>query len=98
LGYTDSLGLIATFFSNNGVYNEVLSSIPSALHRKKLKRIIECELIMSPTALRDIHRFLGEQIGHYEALYGKIPSDEEMESRRKKYKESMRDQSQIGLE
>jgi len=58
IGYVDSIGLRLMLYSYNTVYNEILYSIPRALHKRRLKRTIECELIMSPQTLRDIHKLL----------------------------------------
>jgi hypothetical protein len=97
MGFVNHIGLRLTLYSENAVYNEILSSIPTTLHKRKLKRTIECELIVSPQTLREIHRFLGEQIEHYEAIYGKIPSSKEIESNRKKYRDLKCDKSQSDL-
>jgi hypothetical protein len=65
---------------------------------KRLKQTVECELIMDPQILKHVHKFLGEQIKKYEAVYGKILSPEEIRIKLKKYDESKHDESQIGRE
>ena len=46
-----------------------------------LKRTIECELLLDPLQLKSLHIWLGEKIKEYEALFGRIPSPEEVTSR-----------------
>ena len=48
-----------------------------------LRRTIECELLLDPLQLKSLHLWLGVKIKEYEALYGRIPSPEEIASRAK---------------
>jgi hypothetical protein len=66
------------------------SFISLAIDKQKIKRTVECELIMSPLTLKAVHRFLGKQLEKYEATYGKLPSLEEVKSksRKDKYEQS----------
>lgn len=62
-----SIGLKALLFSNHENYDEVLSSKVLALDQKRVKRVAECQLIMSPAAAKSVYAFLGERLKEYEA-------------------------------
>lgn len=95
-GNVDYGGLKAAVYSQIPVYHEMLSS--NKPHKKRIKRTVECELIMDPQTLIYTHEFLGEQIEKYKAMYGQILSPEEVRINRKKYDKSKHDDSQIGFE
>jgi hypothetical protein len=85
IGYVSSIGLKALVVSNHEIYDEVLSSDPLALDKKRIKRVAECELVLSPTTLRAVHTFLGKKLKEYEAYFGEIPTSEKFEARKKEY-------------
>jgi len=75
-------GVSAVLYSESMDVEKALGQIidPS---RTKLKRVAECELMIDPMQLKSLHRWFGDQIVHYEKLFGPIPSPEELESREK---------------
>jgi hypothetical protein len=85
MGYVSSIGLKALVVSNHEIYDEVLSFDPLALDKKRIKRVAECQLIMSPTVAKNVHELLTEKIKEYEAYFGEIPTNEKFESRKKEY-------------
>ena len=46
------------------------SFISLAIDKQKIKRTVECELIMSPLTLKAVHRFLGKQLEKYRLRMG----------------------------
>jgi hypothetical protein len=88
MGYVSSIGLKTLVVSNHEIYDDVLSSDPIALDKKRIKRVAECQLIMSPTVAKSFHELLTEKLKEYEAYFGEIPTSEKFESRKKKYLQS----------
>jgi hypothetical protein len=64
------------------------STKSTIFNANKLKRTIECELVLSPVILKNMHTFLGNKLKEYEACYGKIPATEDLEARKKEYQRS----------
>jgi hypothetical protein len=55
------------------------------LARQKEDRVAECQLIMSPIVVKSLHDLLTENLKECEAYFGKVPTNEEFESRQKEY-------------
>ena len=79
-------GLEATIYSEQRDIEKVLATAQLAANLTKIKRVIECELIIDPMQMKSIHKWLGKKIGDYEELFSKIPSPEEVQSRSKRSK------------
>jgi hypothetical protein len=88
IGSIDSIGLNVIIYSDQRIVDKSLQSEPIAFHRIKHKRIAECELVMSPAQLKSIYMWLGEKLEEYEAIFGKVPSPEELQSRLNLYQQS----------
>lgn len=69
------------------VYSERLDAVNALKtpqpepQRIVLKRTIECELLLDPQQLKNLHVWLEGKIKEYETLFGRIPSPEEVASR-----------------
>jgi len=75
-------------YSHQKMADKALASEPIAYGRIRYKRIAECELILSPTQLKSVYSWMGAKLEEYEALFGKIPTSQELQSRLKTYQES----------
>lgn len=80
-GHIDSLGLDAIVYSEHDVIDKVLETAPLSAHRATIKRVAEVELILSPMQMKATLLWLENKIKEYEALFGRIPSPEEVQSR-----------------
>ena len=85
IGYVSSMGLKLLAFSSQEIYDDVLSSDPLALDKKRVKRVAECQLVMSPIVAKSLHDLLTEKLKEYEACFGEIPTAEKLEARKKEY-------------
>lgn len=74
-------GLEATVFSEQRDMLKALETEPISANRIIIKRVVECELLISPLSMKTIHTWLGDKIKEYEKLFGTIPSPEEIQSR-----------------
>ena len=88
IGSVDSIGLNILIYSDQRIVEESLESEPIAFHKIKHKRVAECELIMSPIQLKSIYTWMGEKLEEYEAIFGKVPTPEELQSRLNSYQQS----------
>ena len=79
-------GLEVTVYSEQGDVKEALETQPVSANQIKVKRIIECDLIINPMEMKNIHKWLGGKIKAYEEAFGQIPSPEEVQSRLKQRK------------
>lgn len=87
-GNVESIGLEMLVYSSRRNVDKALESDPVNTQRPSYTRTAECELIFSPASMRSLYEWLGEKLENYEALYGKIPAPDEIQSRFKKYLES----------
>jgi len=88
IGNVDSIGLEMLIYSHQRIVDKALESEPIAFHRATYKRTAECELVLSPTQLKSIYIWLGSKLEEYEAIFGKVPAPQEIESRFKAYQQS----------
>ncbi|MDP9210901.1 MAG: hypothetical protein M3N27_02790, partial [Thermoproteota archaeon] len=88
IGNVDSIGLELLIYSHQRIVDKALDSEPLAFNRITYKRTAECELVLSPTQLKSVYLWLGSKLEEYEALFGKIPSTQELQSRLKDHQES----------
>jgi hypothetical protein len=77
-------GVEAVVYSEERDIEKALESHPVAANRTRIKRTIECELLIDPMQMKSIHKWLGLKIKEFEQAFGNIPSPEEVESRRKR--------------
>lgn len=80
-GHVDSIGLIATLYSETSILDKVLEIPELAPHRAKIRRTAEMEIIMSPMQLKSTYLWLEKKMKEYETLFGDIPSPEEVQTR-----------------
>lgn len=84
IGGVRPLGVSITVYSEESDFTAVLETHPISTGRVKIKRIIECELIVNPMEMKSIHDWLGIKIKQYEKTFGRIRSPEEIESSQKR--------------
>lgn len=77
-------GLEAIVYSEERIADKALSTQPVSPNRMRLKRTIELELLIDPFEMKAVHGWIGQKIKEYEALFGRIVSPEELESRGKR--------------
>jgi hypothetical protein len=82
-GHVDSIGLSALLYSEYSIIDKVLETAILSPHRAKIKRVAEMEVIMSPMQMKATYCWFEKKIKEYEALFGKIPSPEEVQTRAK---------------
>lgn len=80
-------GVDVTIYSEYSDVKQALSTHPVSPTRIKIKRVVECELIIDPMTMKNIHKWLGEKIKAYEEAFGSIPSPEEVQSKMKRKKD-----------
>ena len=88
IGNIDSIGLDVLIYSGERIVDNALKSEPIAFHKIKHKRIAECELVLSPAQLKSVYEWLGAKLQEYEAIFGKIPSQQDLQTRLKNFQES----------
>lgn len=86
-GGTRPNGVEAILYSETMDIKKVLETQPLSINRTKIKRVIECELVLDPMQMKSTYKWLGDKIKDYEILFGRIPSPEEVESRAKRPKD-----------
>ena len=74
-------GLEAIVYSEHRVVDEVLKDQELDYRKTKIKRIIECELIINPAQMISIRDWLNNKINEYESIFNKMPTDHELEER-----------------
>jgi hypothetical protein len=88
IGNIDSIGLDVLIYSGQRIVDNALKSEHIVFHKIKHKRIAECELVLSPAQLKSIYEWLGAKLQEYEAVFGKIPSQEDLQTRVKNFQAS----------
>ena len=69
MGNVDSLGLLATIFSEYIDVQEALRQPSIQASNTKVKRTAECQLIITPVVLQSIHNWIGKKLEEYQTLY-----------------------------
>ena len=59
--------------------DEALAAIPTARDKIKVRRTIQCRLVLNPVQAKTLERWLATQIQAYEKKFGKIPFPAEKE-------------------
>ena len=76
-------GLEATVYSERRDIERALKTAVPSMNLAKIKRIVECELIIDPMEMKTVYAWLGKKIEDYEVLFGPIPSPQEVETRQR---------------
>jgi hypothetical protein len=84
-GTLDSIGLKATIFSEHNDIENIINKEPMTPEEIALVRTIECELIIKPEQMKALMVWLTNKVQDYEAIYGIIPSPEEVDSKMEKH-------------
>ena len=84
IGGIRPIGIDITIYSEQSDFVAALETHPVSSSRVKIKRIIECELVINPMELKSIHQWLGQKINEFEKLFGPIRSPEEVQSKQKR--------------
>lgn len=84
LGGIRPIGVSMTVYSEDSDFTAALETHPISPGRVKIKRIVECELVINPMELKSIYAWLGDKIKEYEDTFGPIRSPEEITSRQKR--------------
>ena len=92
-GTVDSIGLLATVYSEFISIEKALKSQNIDNKNVTIKRIAECQLVISPASLKSIHDWITRKIIEYETLFGKIPTQEELSKRANEFTEIKADTS-----
>jgi hypothetical protein len=95
MGNVDSLGLLASIFSEYIDVQEALKQPSIQASNTKVKRIEECQLIITPVVLQAIHDWIGKKLEEYQTLYGKIPTYQEFIERAKTIEQAQKDSSTV---
>jgi|SRR6187402_3130960 hypothetical protein len=77
-GHIEPNGIEASVYSEQVLIDGVISEVPINKKKSKIKRTIECELIIDPMQIVSLHEWLGKKISEYEHVFGKIPTQKEM--------------------
>jgi len=75
-------GVEAVIYSETQDITKVLRTQPLDPTKIIVSRIAECELVIDPVQLKSIQLWINQKVADYEKVFGKIPSPEEIESRR----------------
>lgn len=75
----------AIIFSEQNDIENVINKEPLDPQSIKIVRTIECELIIKPEQMKALFVWLKNKIEDYEAMYGVIPSPEQVEARMNKH-------------
>ena len=73
----------AIVYTDELVADDALSSIPPATERIKIKRVLQCRLVMDPVQAKNLLQWLKQHIDRYEKEFGEIkpaPKEEREQS------------------
>ena len=65
--------------------DEALSTIPPSSEKVKIRRVLQCRLVMDPVQAKSIQQWLTRHIEEYEKKFGKIPLPEKVPEKRLPY-------------
>jgi hypothetical protein len=80
-GSIDSIGLQAIVYSEHKIIDEVLKSVRADSKKTKIKRVIECELVLDPQQMIAVYKWLETKIKEYEEVFGEIAKPEQIKER-----------------
>ena len=84
-GNIDSIGLEVQIYSSQKVLDRALEMPSIEAPLIVFKRTVECELILSPLQLKETAEWLQQKVEEYEAIFGKIITQEEANSKFNNY-------------
>lgn len=82
-GYISPSGVEFVVYSEQSLIDEIIKSPNLNEGKKKIKRIVECDLIIDPMQMVALHRWLGSKIKEYEHVFSGIPTPDQMNERLK---------------
>jgi len=80
-GYITPSGVEFVAYSEQTLIDEIIKSPNLNEGKKKIKRVVECDLIIDPMQMVAFHRWLGLKIKEYEHVFGTIPTPNQMNER-----------------
>lgn len=93
-GTLDSIGLKVIIFSEHNDIEKVIDKEPMDPQEIALVRTIECELIIKPEQMKALMVWITNKVQDYEAIYGRIPAPEEVDSKMEKHYKEKSNKSQ----
>ena len=75
------------FIGNHIKAEKVLEALLPSTNKMAVKRTVEVELIIDPMQMKAVHGRLGNKIVEYERIFGNIPSPEEVESKKRHFRQ-----------
>ena len=85
LGNIESIGLDMQVYSSQKLLDRALELPSIEVPLTVFKRTVECELILSPLQLKATAEWLQEKVEEYEAIFGRILTQEEADSKFNSY-------------
>jgi len=85
LGNIESIGLDVQVYSSQKLLDRALELPSIEVPLTVFKRTVECELILSPLQLKATAEWLQEKVEECEAIFGKILTQEEADSKFNNY-------------
>ena len=73
----------AIIYTDEMVADEALSSMPPSPEKVKIRRILQCRLIMDPIQAKSLLNWLSNHISEYEKKFGRIPIPSEAKQEKK---------------
>lgn len=86
-----SYGVEFTVYSEKLDFFDAFASQTPKNSKAKVERIIEANIRIDPLQLVSFHSWLGKKIEEYRAIFGQIPSPEEIQHRQKELNEKEKD-------
>ncbi|TLX66524.1 MAG: hypothetical protein E6L03_09160 [Thaumarchaeota archaeon] len=78
-------GAEAIIYSEERRIDKAIAAAIPATSRMYVKRTVEFNMIINPSQMKAIHKWLGDRISQYEQVFGNIPSPEEVDSRTRRH-------------
>jgi hypothetical protein len=87
-GSLSPLGSEATIYSEYALADDILKKADLDVKKIKIKRMIECDLIINPQQMVAIRDWLTKKIDEYQNVFGKIPDTSEIQNRLQSFAKS----------
>jgi len=73
----------AIVYTDEIIADDALSSMPPSPEQVKIKRVLQCRLVMDPVQAKSLLNWLSEHVSEYEKKFGKItlPGEIKLEKR-----------------
>ena len=82
-GSISPLGAETTVYSEYGVVDDILKKPDLDMKKIKIKRVIECDLIINPLQMVSLRDWFNKKIIEYEQIFGKIKNIKEIDENAK---------------